>query len=171
MKKPYELGTFIVALIMSASVFTGELGAGELRKSDIKVEGAWSRASAPGQGAGMADFTITVKGNSESVLVGASSPVAKSVELHSMKTDDDGMMKMREVKEIKLPSGEPFALGANGLHVMLIGLKKPLKEGEKFPLTLTIKAGEQSTKVKARVEVKPLNTAKHGSRHDKHRHH
>ncbi len=153
-----------MALILSSSVVSGVLSAAELKESDIKVEGAWSRASAPGQGTGMADFTITVNGIDGSALVGASSPVAKFVELHSMKTDDDGMMKMREIKEINLPSGESFELGTNGLHVMLIGLNNPLKAGEKFPLTLTIKAGKQSIKVKASVEIKPLNTSKHGAR-------
>ncbi|MDX8385968.1 MAG: copper chaperone PCu(A)C [Gallionella sp.] len=170
MKKPYELGVLMMALILSASVVSGELGADEVGIFDIKVEGAWSRASAPEQNTGMADFIITVNGKLDSALVGVSSPVANSVELHSMKTDDTGMMKMREVKSIDLPLGEAFELGLNGLHVMLIDLKKPLKVGDKFPITLTIKMGKQSTRVKASVEVKPLNTAKHGSR-DKHRHH
>jgi len=170
MIKSYELGALMMALILSTSVFTNKLWAGQLGTSNFKVEGAWSRASAPGQDTGMADFTITVNDKKEAALVGASSPVAKSVELHSMKTDDHGMMKMREVKAIDLPVGEPFELGLNGLHVMLIGLKKPLKVGDEFPLTLTIKAGKQITRVEASVKVKPLNTAKQGSR-DQHRHH
>jgi copper(I)-binding protein len=159
MKKPYELGAFIVALILSASVVAGELGA-----SGIKVEGAWARATWPGQDTALVDFIITVKGERHSALVGISSPIASLVEMHSTKADDSGMMKMRELKQIDLPLGEPFALGLHGQHVMLVGLKKPLTAGEKFPLILTIKMGQESTKVKVSVETKLFSAVKNGSR-------
>ena len=159
MQKLYELGAFIVALILSASVVAGELGA-----SGIKVEGAWARATWPGQDTALVDFIITVKGERHSALVGISSPIASLVEMHSAKTDDSGMMKMREMKSIDLPLGEPFELGLNGQHVMLMGLKKPLKVGERFPLTLTIKMGQESTKVKVSVETKLFSAVKNGSR-------
>jgi len=84
--------------------------------------------------------------------------------MHSTKADDSGMMKMRELKQIDLPLGEPFALGLHGQHVMLVGLKKPLTAGEKFPLILTIKMGQESTKVKVSVETKLFSAVKNGSR-------
>lgn len=57
-------------------------------------------------------------------------------------------MKMRLVKAIDAKAGAPAVLEPGGLHIMLIGLKQPLKEGEKFPLTLTFeKAGSVSVEV------------------------
>jgi len=78
---------------------------------DVKVSDAWSRATAPGQDAGMLQAVITSKKDAK--LVGASSKACASVELHSMVTEG-GMMKMRQVEAIDLPAGEAVDLGAQG---------------------------------------------------------
>ena len=133
---------------------------------DIQVSGGWIRATAPGQDQGGADLTITSK--QAATLVGAASPVCESVQLHTM-TSEGGMMRMREVKSIELPAGKRVNLRDSGYHLMLIGLKAPLKEGEKVPLTLSIKVGKQDiVKVKAEAEVKSL-TATEAAPED-HRH-
>ena len=76
------------------------------------------------------------------------SPAAASVELHSMTMDGD-VMKMRQVDAIDLPAGQTVELKPGGYHLMLIGLKAPLKAGDKFPLTLKFeKAGEVIVTVK-----------------------
>ncbi len=160
MNNKFGLGVLLASLLFSTSVFAG----------DIKVEGAWARATAPGQDTGMADFTITINSKQPATLVGASSKVANKTELHSM-THENGMMMMRQVEAIELPAGEPFELGRNNFHVMLVGLKAPLKAGEKFLLVLSIKSGKEVSKVEARVEVKPLNAARHESQQDEHQHH
>jgi len=75
-------------------------------------------------------------------------------------THDSGMMKMREVPEIKLPAGKPVNLGESGYHLMLTGLKAPLTEGENVPLTLDIKVSDRTVKVEAKAEVRPLTAPK-----------
>lgn len=136
---------------------------------DIQVDGAWSRATAPGQGDAMADLSITSK--QAATLVGISSTACKSVELHSM-THENGVMKMREVKTLELPAGKRVSLGESGYHLMLIGLKAPLKAGDAVPLTLKIKAtGKRKVKVEAKAEVKPLAEAKAEAAQDEHSHH
>lgn len=158
MHKSYRFAGLLAALLLSASVYAG----------DIKVEGAWSRATAPGQDAAGVDLTITSK--LPATLVGVSSPAAKTAELHSM-THGDGMMKMREVKAIELPAGTRVNLGEGGYHLMLIGLKAPLKDGENIPLTLTIRLADKSTvKVEARAEVKPLTATKDTMHEHEHEH-
>ncbi|HZW85954.1 MAG TPA: copper chaperone PCu(A)C, partial [Gallionella sp.] len=82
--------------------------------ADIQVEGAWVAASAPGQEVGKADLTIISKDGA--TLSGVSSPVCKSVELHSM-SNANGMMKMREVQGIALPAGKRVNLGESGYHL------------------------------------------------------
>ena len=148
----------LAALFISASVYAG----------DIQVENAWARATAPGQDAASVDLTITSK--HAATLVGVSSPVAGSAELHSMVTEG-GMMKMREVKSIELPSGKHVNLGESGYHLMLNGLKAPLKAGDSVPLTLSIKSGKQDVvKVETRAEVRPLTGTDDASHQDEHQH-
>jgi periplasmic copper chaperone A len=145
-KLSLRFGGLLAALLLSASVYAG----------DIQVENAWARATAPGQDAAGADLTITSK--QSATLVGVSSTACKTVELHSM-THDSGMMKMREVDAIELPAGKPVNLRESGYHLMLTGLKAPLKAGETVPLTLNIKvANKRIVKVETKVEVRPLTT-------------
>jgi copper(I)-binding protein len=148
MVKLFQVGGLLAGLLLSASVYAG----------DIQIENAWARATAPGQDAAGADMSITSKQAAR--LVGVSSPACKTVELHSM-THENGMMKMREVKFIELPAGKRVNLGESGYHLMLSGLKAPLKAGVSVPLTLSIKAGNGPiVKVETRVEVKPLTATK-----------
>ena len=65
----------------------------------------------------------------------AISAASKVVELHTMKVDN-GVMIMRPVAQIVLPKGKTVELKPGGLHVMLMGLKAPLKGGDKTALTL-----------------------------------
>ena len=126
--------------------------------ADIEVSGGWTRATAPGQDAASVDITITSK--QAATLVGMSSPVAKTAALHSMVTED-GMMKMREVKSIELPAGNSVNLHESGYHLMLTGLKAPLKEGTTVPLTLNIKVANQGVvDINASAEVKSLTATK-----------
>lgn len=102
-------------------------------------------------------------GKEPDVLIGASTPVAQSVELHIMNMDGE-VMRMREVTEIALPPNVTVDMkpGA-GYHLMLMNLTKKLSEGDKFPLTLKFKnAG--SVEIEVWVE-KP----KTGHDHSKHK--
>lgn len=155
-----RMGSLLAALLLSVNVYAG----------DLLAEGAWSRATAPGQDAAMVDMSITAK--QAAMLVSASSPVCKTVELHSM-THEGGVMKMREVKEITLPAGKRVNLGESGLHLMLLGLKAPLKAGETVPLTLKIRtADKREVKVETSAEVRPLVEARPAQAgHSHHLHH
>ncbi len=73
-------------------------------------------------------------------LTKASSPAARSTELH-IHLQAKGMMEMRPVKQIDIPAKGETSLQPGGLHLMLIGLKKSLKEGDTVPLTLTFEDG------------------------------
>jgi hypothetical protein len=159
MNNLYRLGGLLAALLLSASVHAG----------DIQVEGAWARATAPGQDAGMADLTITSK--QAATLVGISSTASGSVEMHSM-AHDGGMMKMREVKAISLPAGKRVNLGESGYHLMLIGLKAPLKAGDSVPLTLNVELTDKRVMaVEVKAEVRSLTGVKAEPQADEHMHH
>jgi copper(I)-binding protein len=122
---------------------------------DIRVVDAWSRPTPPGTDVGVAYFTIHNSGKSDRLLR-VSSPVAKSAELH-VSAMKDGVMRMQGLATVDVGSDGPVAFEPSGRHVMLIGLKRPLKEGDVFPLTLTFaNAGQVQTSVRVRgIDGKP----------------
>ena len=114
--------------------------------AQVKVEQPWARPTVEGQMAGGAFLKIQNQGGADRLLA-ASSSAAGMVQLHSMAMDGN-VMKMREVEAIELPAGKTVELKPGGLHLMLMGLKSPLKEGSKVPLTLKFeKAGEVKVEV------------------------
>jgi copper(I)-binding protein len=157
MKTSFKLTSCFAALLLVGNVYA----------ADIEVAQVWSRATAPQQDSAMVDMRITSK--QAASLVGVTTPAAASVELHTM-SHDHGMMKMREVKSIDLPAGKAVSLGESGYHLMLIGLKAPLKAGSNIPLTLTIKTGKDTVKVETQADVKPLTDSGEEA-HSHHHHH
>lgn len=135
-----------VARHLLLSAFAGLLLVGTAH-ADITVTNPFARASAPAAKAGAAFLTVTLDAGSDK-LVGASSPVADKVELHTHLMEN-GIARMRPVEGgIAVAAGVPVELKPGGLHVMLIGLKGPLKQGDSFPLTLKFeKAGEVAVTV------------------------
>ena len=124
----------------------------------IKVENAYTRATAPGQQVAGGFLKIENKGAADQ-LVSASSPAAGEVQLHEMAMDGN-VMKMRQVKDIAVPAGGSVELKPGGYHLMFMNLKGPFATGQAVPVKLKFaKAGE--------VEVKmPVNAT--GAQHDKH---
>jgi copper(I)-binding protein len=56
--------------------------------------------------------------------------------MHTMSMQGD-VMKMRPLAAIDIPAGQPVTLSPGGMHIMLLGLTQPLREGQSFPLTLS----------------------------------
>lgn len=109
----------------------------------IVVTDAWARETAPGQVNGGGFAVISNKGAKDDRLVSGTSPVAREVQLHTMNMDG-GVMHMRQLTDgIPVPAGQTVVLKPGSLHVMFIGLKRPLKRGEAIPVTLRFaSAGE-----------------------------
>lgn len=146
----YCLG--VVALLLATTAYA----------SDVAISDVWARATAPGQENGSVGLIITSAKDAR--LIAVSSPVAASAEIHTMSMEG-GVMKMRQLEDLPLPANQPVKLGPGGEHLMLFGLKKPLKAGDKFSLTLTIQFADKSTKkIKIKSLVKALKT-EHGNHH------
>jgi hypothetical protein len=122
----------------------------------IAVTGAWARATAGGQKVGAAYLELAAPAGT--ALVAAETPVSARVELHTMSMEG-GVMKMRPVEKIEVPAAGRVSLKPGGLHLMLIDLKQPLKEGTRVPLTLTFQSGAAKTTVSIEAEVRPLSGA------------
>jgi hypothetical protein len=139
-----------VAAIASVLVVTVTLAgpaqnatAAEFKAHDITIEAPWSRATPGGAKVGAGYLTVRNAGVTPDWLVAVTSSIAERVEIHQMSMTD-GMMKMRQATGgVEVPAGGAVALAPGGYHLMLVGLKQPLKEGETFPATLIFKeAGE-----------------------------
>ena len=127
----------------------GALISGGASAQAIQVVDAWSRPTTSGIDVGVAYFTIRNAGKSDRLLR-VSSNVAKRAELHASSLKD-GVMRMEGLSSVEVASGAPTSFEPSGRHVMLIGLKRPLKEGDVFPLTLTFaNAGPVQVRGRAR---------------------
>lgn len=102
----------------------------------VQAEGAWARASVPGQQATGAFVRLTAKEPLQ--LVGVETPAAAAGEIHEMKMEGD-VMRMRAIDSLDLPQGEMVELKPGGYHLMFQQLKAPLTEGVDVPMTLVFK--------------------------------
>jgi periplasmic copper chaperone A len=101
----------------------------------VTVLQAWARASAGAATTGAAYVTL-MGADQPDGLVGASTPVAATAEVHES-TNDNGVMKMRPVSSVPIAPHQMVTLSPGGYHIMMMGLKHKLVAGESFPLTLT----------------------------------
>jgi copper(I)-binding protein len=120
----------------------------------VRAEGGWVRATVPGQRGTGAFVTLTAPEGA--TLLRASSPVAGVTEIHEMKLDEGGVMRMRAIPQLALPAGQPVALKPGGHHVMLMDLKAPLPKDVAVPLTLVLRDAqgrEQQLELKLPVQA------------------
>lgn len=138
-----------ITLFAASALLAASVGAQEYKVGDLSIDHPYARATVPGQTSGGAYLTLENRGNSADALVAAQSPAAQSVEIHTMAMSDNNVMRMREVSAIDIqPKGKIVMQPGDGYHLMLIGLKAPLKAGDKLPLTLTFrKAGKVETTI------------------------
>ena len=131
--------TTLKSLTLKFLILASLLGVSSVQAA-VAISDAWVRKNAPGQVVGAAYMTL--KSPQDSTLVFVESPIAGSVEVHSM-TMNNGVMKMRKLEELPLKAGNPEKLAPGGFHLMLFDLKKPLKNGENddFKLCFKDKAG------------------------------
>jgi copper(I)-binding protein len=114
----------------------------------ITVEHVWARATPKGAPNAAIYLTLVNNGSETDRLIGASSPMADNIQFHE-EQDENGISNMRALEAIDLPSGASVVLKPSGLHLM-VRIKQPLKEGQTFPLTLTL---EKAGSIQATVRV------------------
>lgn len=132
-----------LALSLIASLPTT---AAEYRVGDITITNPWARAT-PGRTRNGGAYLMITGGAADDQITGADTPVSKKAAIHGH-SHENGVMKMREVRNLEVPAGEVMMLKPGGLHIMLIKLKHALKKGDSFPLTLHFaKAGDVTVEV------------------------
>jgi len=137
-------------LLVSLMVSAGALAAAA---DMVTVNEPYVRLAPPNAPATAAFMVIKNAGDKDVKVVKADSPASKVTELHTH-LNENGVMKMRPVAAIDVKSKGEAVLKPGGLHVMLIDMKAPMKEGDVVPITLTFDDGS-SKKIDAKV-VKPM---------------
>jgi copper(I)-binding protein len=117
--------------------------ADDVKAGDLLISQAWSRATPGGAKIGAGYFTIANKGSTADKLVSVSGDIAGKIEVHEMAMND-GVMTMRPVEQgLTIDAGKTVTLAPGGYHLMMMDLRKPLKQGDTLPLTLEFaKAGK-----------------------------
>jgi hypothetical protein len=117
----------------------------------VTVAEPWIRGTVHGQMATGAFMRITSQQPAK--LLEAASPVAGVVEIHEMAMEGN-VMRMRAVPALELPAGRAVELKPGGYHVMLMDLKRTLKEGESVPVTLLVERGDKRERIDLAVPVR-----------------
>lgn len=132
----------ILACITLALLWSSAAGAHSYKLGALEIGHPWARATPPTAPAGGGYLTITNTGTTSDRLISIKSPAAGAVQVHEMKMDGN-VMRMREIEGgLAIPAGATVALAPGGFHLMMMGLKAPLKQGERVPVTLVFeKAG------------------------------
>lgn len=108
----------------------------------VSVSDAYARATPPSARTGAAFLTLH-GGAAEDRLIAAESPLAARAEIHAAVADEKGVVGMRKIAESTIPAGGRVVFAPGGPHVMLIGLREPLKAGETAPLILRFASGAE----------------------------
>lgn len=137
-----RLTMLAAGLLFSAGVLAGAA-------DNVSVQDPYVRLAPPNAAATAAFMVIRNTGDKDVKVVKADNPVSKATELHTH-LNEGGVMKMRPVPAIEIRAKGEAVLRPGGLHVMMIDLKVPMKEGDSVPITLTFDDGS-SKQVDAKV--------------------
>ena len=142
--KPFFNTLMLGAVLALGSACHAEQPATPKAADAVKVENPYVRAAPPGQVNSGAFLTLLNSSDADHSLQSAASNVAEKVELHTH-TNNNGVMEMRQVPQIDVAAKGRTELKPGGFHIMLLGLKQPLKAGETAAITLTFEDGSATT--------------------------
>lgn len=117
----------------------------------LEIEGVWARKTSRTV-SGAVYLKIRNTSHDMEELLGVSTEMAKNAMIHQS-MEVDGIMRMEHRMRVPIAPGETLSFEPGGYHIMMMGLAKPLVEGDTFSLTLHFK---QAGDVPVIVEVMGL---------------
>ena len=144
---------FLIILLIMALFAVTLAACGGSQGPKIEIKDPWARPSPKMATSGAAYMIIENKGNEDDALIGVEGDVSDAVEIHEMVVDENNVMHMKPVEgqRLVIPAKGKVELKPGGYHIMLIGLKHQLQEGEVVDLTLKF---EKSGEIKVQAPVK-----------------
>lgn len=138
---------FLFALLIA-----GNAMAHGFKIGSISIGHPFALATPPGATRGAAYLKLTNEGGAEDVLLSAAGAIAEKIEIH-LTSLENGVVSMRPVPGgVAIPAGGRVNLEQGGYHLMLIGLKQPLQEGQRVPIDLTFR---DAGKVQVELAIEP----------------
>lgn len=131
--------------ILSLALMTGAPHAVLADSDDVSVDNAWARASIGVNRPGAAYMEIANNGDEPVTLTHIETDLAMMPMIHRSTTDAKGVSLMSAAGEISIAPGETVALEPGGLHAMLMKLRRPMKKGASFSMTLFFSDGGEIT--------------------------
>jgi len=158
-------------LVVLAALVAPVAQAHDFKAGDLRIDHPYATPSRPGMSTGSVYFRgIRNTGSTADRLLSASTPAADSVEIHRMQMVKGGLgevMQMRAVPLLEIPAGATVVMKhgtPDGYHLMLIGLKAPLNDGDRFPVTLRFeKAGTHVVNVWVQMPRNASHETGHGA--------
>ena len=134
--------TLRAGLVGAAVLLIGGIADAETYSAGgLQIGNPWARATPKGATVGAGYLTITNKGTEADRLIGGSAAPAGRFEMHATVTEN-GVARMRQVRGLEIKPGETVEFRPGGMHVMFMGLKQPLTQGQTVKGTLVFeKAG------------------------------
>lgn len=155
--------TRLAAVVIGMSVGVVAAMATDYNFGSLKIDDPWARPTVGSSKSSAAYMKIENSGDTPDRLISAKAEVAGTVMLHESRMDGDVMKMVQLSNGIEVPAHGEAVLKPLGLHIMLMGLTRPLKEGEKVPLTLVFeKQGEVV------IDAQVTNSSGNGDGHDMH---
>ena len=135
---------------------------GVVHLGPINISLPFTRATLPNAPVAGGFLTIENTGTEADRLVSATSDIAGETQIHEMAMQGD-VMKMRQLADgLEIPAGETVVLAPGGFHIMFMGLKQALVEGETITVTLTFeKAGTVDVVLPIEAAAADAPTAEH----------
>ena len=146
------------ALLLALPAFSHELVAGDLTIIHPHIPQPAASAMAAG-----GFMVITNDGSEADYLIGVETDIAAKSELHESRVDANGMGSMTPVEVIEIPPGSTVNLEHGGYHIMFMGLKAPLVEGETVKGALIF---EHAGRVEIEFMIDPPGEGGHGAMPD-----
>lgn len=153
-----KFADYLMPISLLLLLFGGQAYAQTSGQNTIVVERPWARATPAGAKSGVVYLTLINNGGSGDNLLSATTPVADQIQFHSA-SEENGVSRMREMRTVEVAPGARVTFSPGGLHIMVVGLKQPLKEGQNFPLTLNF---EKAGKIDLRVPIAKVGAMQGG---------
>jgi periplasmic copper chaperone A len=147
------------ALVGAALVTAAPASAGE----SLQVENAWVPWAPPGLKVHVAYMTIVNRGATDQIIVSVESTDYERIELHRS-VIKDGVSTMEAIGEVKVPANGRVEFAPTGLHLMLIGPRRPQALDGHVQIVLRLSSGEE-------VDVSAVIRRRDDAGHGAHSHH
>jgi copper(I)-binding protein len=152
----------LFAAAASTAILLSPASAHDYTVGALKIAHPWARATPKGAPVGGGYLTITNTGSAPDRLIGGASDISARFEIHEMSMDN-GVMKMRELaKGLEIKPGQTIEFKPGGYHVMFMGLKKGLVQGQHVAATLEF---EKAGKVVVDFTVESIGAQSGGDDH------